>query len=62
MKLPNKLFPVRKLSRKHYFFVKNEKKRGAMQASGLGNKSNNNIDMIMYNDTTAKKKQQAYNI
>lgn len=33
-----------------------------MQASGLGNKSNNNIDMIMYNDTTAKKKQQAYNI
>lgn len=26
-----------------------------MQASGLGNKSNNNIDMIMYNDTTAKK-------
>lgn len=27
-----------------------------MQASGLGNKSNNNIDMIMYNDTTAKKK------
>lgn len=36
-----------------------------MQASGLGNKSNNNIDMIMYNDTTAKKnkkKKQAYNI
>lgn len=34
----------------------------AMQASGLGNKSNNNIDMIMYNDTTAKKNKQAYNI
>ena len=30
----------------------------AMQASGLGNKSNNNIDMIMYNDTTAKRKKK----
>lgn len=25
-----------------------------MQASGMGNKSNNNIGMIMYNETTAK--------